>query len=89
MTRHDGAPLARLPIVHRVTPSTRQAMRTGLDSPSAPTAASGTPGTSPACPEDSQERTWPGREGGWMGAGGCVGGATGGVLPAAGPVGPE
>lgn len=53
-------------------------MRTGPGGPSATTDASGTPGTSPACPEDSQERTRPGREGSWTGAGGCVGGAAGG-----------
>ena len=50
-------------------------MRIGPGGPSATIEASGTPGTSPACLEDSQERTRPGREGGWPGAGGCVGGS--------------
>ena len=66
-------------------------MRIGQGGPSATIEASGTQGTSPACPKDSQERTQPGRKGGWPGAGGCVGRSyrEEGGLPAAGPVGPE
>ena len=63
--------------MHGVSPLPRDgAVRIGPGGPSATIEASGTPGTSPACLEDSQERTRPGREGGWPGAGGCVGGAT-------------
>lgn len=68
--------MAPLPPVHGVSPLPQDgAVRIGPGGPSATTEASGTPGTPPACLEDSQERTGLGREGGWPGAGGCVGGS--------------